>query len=408
MDIDELVIKLSLNPEGLSRGTKEAIASIDKFRIAAKKEADDVEHQTGRMVQGFSQVTKELLGLGAVLLGIGGIKDVIQSTVGRAAGTGTAATIFGIDPAQLSAFENAMERAGVSVDTTRASVGGLATDIARLIHMGEGSLLKGAPALAQLGITEFDRNPIDFAMKFHQALMKNPEVLKEPGLANLIASQVQGLQPMLAGLASPKLDEWLKDAHGASAAQTQAGKDLSASAVALQQAAKAIANAAMESSAPQAIEAMKAGEELLSGRPGSAASHAGKAINPWLVSVGEAAIGIDRTILGWLGIQPKTNLDRINDRFGDWPKPADPERRSLPPQGQKGGYDRYPGLGGTFPSVAAAMSASGTGFQRSNDNISITANVTVTPPSGADPRTFGGLVATSLKQALPSIIGATR
>ena len=320
MTLDELVIKLTLDPRGLSEGTKTAVDSIKKFQDAAKKEADDVEHQTGRMVQGFSQVTKELLGLGAVLLGIGGIKEMVTKTVGEAAGTGRAGAIFGLDPEMLNKWQGAMEHFGVSAETTAGAIGEVATSIARLKHFGQGDLLKGSIMLQMLGITNPSDDPFKLLTQTTAAIQKHPEIVKEPGFLRAMMQEFPAMAPLQIGLQSSQLQQFLATSQTATKGQIDAAIQLSQAATDLKQAAERISNRIMESSAPAATAIEKTAAFIDSGvKPGAAATHLSKSMTGWRSSCRinrGAVVDIDRTVLGWLGV----HKDTFNDKYGDLPE----------------------------------------------------------------------------------------
>jgi hypothetical protein len=411
MDIDELVVKLRLDPTGMVQGVKVGDREFKKFKDSAKVAADDVEHQAGRMVQGFSQVTKELLGLGAVILGLGGLKNLISGTVGAATATGNVASVFGLDPEMLSKWQGAMKAFGIEAGTTAGAIGGVAKSIADLRLRGGGDLLKGSIALQQMGITNPSMDPEKLLLQIQQAL-QNPKN-QGPGVAQSILSDFPSVLPILRGLQASNLNELLKESQTATRQQIQAAQDVKESFTKLENAADRAANKLLEMVAPSATKAAettaKAIDNIISGKPNTPLplfGLEGGDFRGWIRNL-VRQMGYDELQMQG-GVLPQMSF---GDRFGEWPAgapgryvPMRPETRSLP-DGK--GTDRYPGLN-TFRSPASAAAAAGIGFQRPSDNINITANVNVTVPPGADPRTFGGLVATSLKQALPSVIGASR
>lgn len=413
MDIDELVIKLKIDSTGVVSGVKIGEGEFKKFKDSAKVAADDVEHQSARMVQGFSQVTKELLGLGAVILGLGGMKDLVANTVGAATATGNAASVFGLDPEMLSRWEGAMKSFGIAAGTTQGAIGGVAKAIADLKLRGGGDLLKGSIALQQMGITNPSTDPERLLLQIHQALQSPKN--QGPGVAQSILSDFPSVLPILRGLQAPNLLDLMRDSQTATRQQIDAAQKVRESFTKLENAADRASNKLLEMAAKPLTNAAettaKAIDNIISGKPntplplfGLENATAGS-WKEWLRGF-VSQMGQNESIMG-AGISPSWDMA---SRFGEWSQgapqryvPMHAETRSLPTEGKLG--DRYPGLT-NFRSPASAAAAAGIGFQRPSDNINVTINMTA--PPGGDPRTFAGMMAFELRRTLPSIVGAAR
>ncbi len=406
MDIDELVIKLSLDPKGLISGVKIGDAEFKKLRESSKKAADDVESQASRMVQGFSQVTKELLGLGAVILGVGGLKDLAVKTTQAAAATGNFASVFGLNEEMLNKWEGAMRRFGISADTTRNSIGSLAVAIAELKAKGGGPMQEAILALSQMGITNPDLDDINhLLLQINQAFAHPPPGMDKPGMEALIAKVTPGIFPMLRGLQAPDLADLLERSATATKEQMAAAQRITNDWVELALRLERIINRLLPESEGPSKKITGGLGKIAEGDVLGGLRDLDTAVpSPGL---GSFATGFNKGV-----------MDRLSDIFSlpspggaaPWTQlPFSPMMDHSVPVSPYGGLPYSDALAGIERRGRQSTNQFISPAQSTDDHsLVVNATVNVTASPGADPRTFGGLVATSLKQALPSVIGATR
>jgi hypothetical protein len=404
MNIDELVVTFSLDPTKFNQGTKEGRDLLKKFKDEVKKTADDTDAQSARMVDGFSRVTKELLGLGAVALGIGGLKDMAQATVAAGTATGRLAAFFDLDPQMLNRWQSAMKNFGIEAGVTAGAIGTLATAIATLKLKGGGSMLAGSQALGAMGITNPSEDPETLLRQINQAL-QNPKN-RTPAMAAALAQDIPGISTILLGLESSRLPELLATSATATAKQIEAAGKITDAFIEVEKSVDRIKNKAMEIAAPGAESfartTAKNIDDFTSTFLGKGDSPAPRTPLPTIFG----AAGFKNWLLGFvdqmatdeqMGV-PLSRPDADVSRPAARPWEIIPDTRAWGPEGFKT-RDRYPRLGRQASSSVPPAAGMGTIY----DDHSIVANVTVNVPVGTDPRTIGGMIATSLKGALPGI-----
>lgn len=398
MEIDSLVVSLSLDPRQFNAAQKQSIDQLRKFEQEAKGAAAGVESSTQKMVGGFDRVTKEILGLGAALLGVNGIKDLIVSTTQATSALGINAKALGVSTQFLSQWQSAARLAGVDAATSAASIGALVKSIANLQITGQG-IREAFPQLAALGITNV-KDAGDLLKQLNEAFQK-PQA---PGVIAALADAIPGIAGLLPLLQQTpaKLNEYLSKAGGLTGGIEQQAKAAREVASAWDEAQQSIEKIAREfikinelplvSGAHAIVAALHgdtAGLSKIDEQIGASAAKGREQVGSWIWDF----LSGPKTIFG--GTVPVRGPDFIGPPqfIGPLQPSFLPTGRSLPPEGQKIG-DRFepphlslPGTpygGGATPAGGSVGGSSSTDNSR---NVTI-GNVTVVPPPGADAATF--------------------
>ena len=208
MEIDSLVVSLSLDPRQFNAAQKQSVDQLRKFEQEAKGAAAGVEASTQKMVGGFDRVTKEVLGLGAALLGVNGIKDLIVNTTQFTSALGINAKALGVTTSFLAQWQSAARLAGVDAATTAASISALVTSIANFKLTGQG-IRQAFPQLAAIGLDQF-KNADDLLRRLN-VLFQKPQ---DEGIVKAISQAIPGSEGLLPLLQLPpaKFNEFLAKA----------------------------------------------------------------------------------------------------------------------------------------------------------------------------------------------------
>lgn len=393
MELDSLFVSLSLDPAKFQKGTKEGIESLRKFRTDAKAAADDTERQAAKMADGFSLVTKELLGLGLAIAGASSLKSLVVGTVQAADSVNLLSRAMGLNEAITSKWVNTARRAGVDQGAAQGAFRSLtaaAGAVMAQVPGAQGAI--GAPFLQSLGIENPQFNDPD---KLAAQIVKGfQQSGKSPGDLLAIAQHIPGGEMFLQIAKEFKtveaLNKALADSVTTTHEQAEAARRLTAAMTDLQLAVEKKLNQLIPPSETSAKEAISSAKSVVEGDPRGAAEHGLKAIAPATTSIASGMIALDRWVLGLLGVKPITHQDRINNRFVFGTETGEggtsfgmpmPRERPRIPGGRNN--DRFPGLG-----PGASADPWGGGAPNYSRTIRIDA-VNLTLPAGTrDPQDF--------------------
>src|SRR5690606_33384623 len=127
--IDQLIVKLGLDPSDFTKGEKQVAASVLKTK-------DDVKRANKEMGDSFVSTTKKFLSVAAVVAALkkmlGALADVSTETRRLAIITGN----LRMAAADMRNYQNAVEMMGGKAEEVTATVEGLAKAIFDLNFMG--------------------------------------------------------------------------------------------------------------------------------------------------------------------------------------------------------------------------------------------------------------------------------
>jgi hypothetical protein len=148
--VDSLVIALNLDASGFKKGTDDATASMRKTRAESTKYGKEMEAAGKRVGETIAKVTIAFLSLAAVLTGGRAFKDFIKDIGDSDLAINRLAHSLGERTETLSAFEMAMERAGLSAADADSSFQSLNNTIQELrVHGTGGGGLNMIAAMAE-------------------------------------------------------------------------------------------------------------------------------------------------------------------------------------------------------------------------------------------------------------------
>lgn len=108
--IDELIVKLGLDPSEFTKGQAEAVESFKKTQDGAKKAASEMEADGKQAGRFYSNIKSEALSLIAVLVGAKDIAGFLKNTVTDLSAVGRIAAIMGVAAPDVMAVSMAVER----------------------------------------------------------------------------------------------------------------------------------------------------------------------------------------------------------------------------------------------------------------------------------------------------------
>lgn len=400
--LDELVIKLSLDPTKFNQGTKEGQNLLRAFRVEAKRSADEVERDAGKMADGFSRVTKELLGLGLALAGANGLKGLVVGTVQAANALDLQSRALDVNAQALNKWVNTARRAGIDTGAAQGAFGGLVKTLGGVMTRQVTPQQAGLPALQALGVSNPDwANWEHFAEQVVEGLQRE----QRPGVRQSLAAGIPGgdvlLQIANQFRTNGDLQRALAESATATKDQAEAARRLTEQFTQLQLAIEKAINRLIPEAEPTATKILKAGVAASKGDMsgveglnldlGKSAQEGREQLGRWL----------------WNLLTPDTSrmIQRDGSNFigpresqGPWQPSMVPEGRNLPPEGGGKISDRFPGLGpaafasGTYQGWPGA----GTHPVDMSRTIRIDQVTLMVPPGTRDPQTFADRFTTAV------------
>jgi hypothetical protein len=213
--LDELVVKLGLDPKEFDEGQKKAAAAWLKARDAHAKAAKEMESRSKAVAQGLSKVRNEVLALGAALLGAAGIEQFISKMTRADAATGRLARQLNISASDLSAWQGAAEHVGGTAEGMAGSLTSLSDQMQQLATTGNAGIVPYLRALnSQMGAVQISFTDAAGAARPVTEVMKdiitdlNLLNRTNPAQASYLARQL-GIDPAMIALSREELDKLL-------------------------------------------------------------------------------------------------------------------------------------------------------------------------------------------------------
>lgn len=141
--IDQLVVRLGLDPKQFTKGQKEAAASVIQTENQVRRSGDG-------MNRALASMAAKWLSVAAVIAGVKATVGVIDDVARRTRQLGIDSRNYGLAADELRNFENAVEMAGGSAEDARKFVAGFQRAIFDLAYNGQVS--DSLVMLARLGV----------------------------------------------------------------------------------------------------------------------------------------------------------------------------------------------------------------------------------------------------------------
>lgn len=148
--IDALVITLGLDPRDFTEGQKKAAGSIVDFSRQSGKAAKDVESHSKLVEASYRRVRNEVLALGAALLGVSGIKQLVQSLTTTDAAAGRLSANLNISTESLTRWQGVATRTGSSASDAASAFSYLSSEAHKFAFTGQNSINQYLESLNRL------------------------------------------------------------------------------------------------------------------------------------------------------------------------------------------------------------------------------------------------------------------
>lgn len=162
--IDELVVKLGLDPTNFTKGQAEALTSFKATQEAAKRTATQMEADGKQAARFYTNIKNEALSAIAVLVGARDIGKFIGDTVTNLSAVGRIATVMGQATPDVIAVGMAVERIGGNAAAAQQNMLALSQSLERYSRFGEGSI-EFKRGLGMIGAGPSD-TPLQVLQKF--------------------------------------------------------------------------------------------------------------------------------------------------------------------------------------------------------------------------------------------------
>jgi hypothetical protein len=199
--IDELIVQLGLDATKFTAGQKAAMESAKKVQEELLKQSKATEERTTKILDFFSKLKREAIGVLAALAGAGEVKQFLTNLAQMDSATGRLATTLGLNVKDIALWQNVTKLMGGTAEEGAQSVGQLQLELAKIASGGlASSQLPGL--LSRLAINMHGANgemkdASQILLELHDAIkILTPAqatlMLQQAGLSqNLIAALLQ-------------------------------------------------------------------------------------------------------------------------------------------------------------------------------------------------------------------------
>lgn len=300
--IDELVISLSLDARNFNAQQQQAVNSLRKFEQQATTTATNTERGAQKMVDGFSRVTKEVLGVGAAILGVNGLKDLAVNLTQVAGATERMAEAFEIDPEMLNKWQGFLQAVGnQDFGTTAASLGALSKAVQEFRLTQKGPLLEAIPWLGRLGVSPSDIMTGSVSQAVNSMLLKIGGNVNRPenaGVRTELLSHLPGMTPtMMRGLERAPTQSTLDKYLTATTAQMQSASRMMEEIAELALALRKRLNTLLPEAEGPVTGLVGAGKKIVAGDVSGGLKDANKILGQ---GAGQGRSDVEDALVSWL------------------------------------------------------------------------------------------------------------
>ncbi len=189
MNIDELVVQLSLDPSKFTAGEKAALESFRKTEEEFQKRLSRLEAKNKDVAYSFGDVTHAAEGLLGALAGAGMV-SFARDTMTTVAATGRMATNIGVATNELSAFGRMIERNGGNADAAMGSMKSLTDQVERFKLLGQAS--NEMQLFAGTIGADLNSSALEMYMKFAEWASKHRDDPKQVNVIGQLGGLDQG------------------------------------------------------------------------------------------------------------------------------------------------------------------------------------------------------------------------
>lgn len=139
--IDELIVRLGLDPSKFTKGQKEAAAALAKTRAEIKKVGGEAEREVNSLGESVGNLRRAALGFTAALFGAAGITSFVQRVTQADAQLGRFTRTTGQNAERVSIWGNAIQRLGGDAQAFQQSLGSLIGEFEQFSATGQSNLI---------------------------------------------------------------------------------------------------------------------------------------------------------------------------------------------------------------------------------------------------------------------------
>lgn len=155
--IDELLIKIGIDPKGVTEGQKKTSEALKKVKQDAREAGKEVDGGAAAMVGTFTKVTGAVLALGAAFLSLSALKQVVLDQAKLNAETSRTANAFGTATETLSKWRNIAVLAGSTAGAMTGSIRNLIIEFQKLEKTGASDIVPLFRSLPGGGVDVIDQ-----------------------------------------------------------------------------------------------------------------------------------------------------------------------------------------------------------------------------------------------------------
>jgi hypothetical protein len=170
--IDELILQLNLDSTKFTAGQQAILESLRKLEEAAKKGGKETEDSGRRLLEFFTKIKTQAVGLFAAFVGGRDAKQFAEYITELDASTGRLCRTMGISVEQISLWERMVKLSGGSTDDARASLQSIQTEINK-VSLGMGSALPAFLNTLQINMHKTNgefKNASELLVDIHKAV----------------------------------------------------------------------------------------------------------------------------------------------------------------------------------------------------------------------------------------------
>lgn len=130
--VDELIVKLGLDPANFDENQKKAQASLNKLANNSKKNSKTVNEGTKSMTDGFENLTRKALMFYGLIIGASSVKDFVVNQTNMNATMGRTSYAMDMSVKALGIWRNMAVLTGGSADVVTGAIRGLLGELTRI------------------------------------------------------------------------------------------------------------------------------------------------------------------------------------------------------------------------------------------------------------------------------------
>lgn len=237
--VDQLIVRLDLDPAKLDESRKRAAESIVRMKEDAAKQGKQVEGKNEQILEGFKVVQRNVLLLATLFTGGVGIKEFIKNTTQVSNALGNLAPQLKTSATNLGLWGAASQSIGGNANSIVNAIGNLTNDLATFSLTGESKVVPVLRALTDstgamaVKVTEANgkmRDTTDILLDLAEWAHQQSDPARAAAVLRMLGFDQDGINLMLKGKdALKKTMEDLRKVNELTEEDVKAARELTAS-----------------------------------------------------------------------------------------------------------------------------------------------------------------------------------